>query len=505
MSHPKTLGLLAAGWFALSQLTFAEQPFSVHVVDDATGRGVPLVELRTTGNIRYVTDSAGRAAFDEPALMHQRVYFYAKSHGYEVPEDQFGFRGKAFDVTPGGAGELRINRVNLAERLYRMTGGGIYRDSVLLGEQAPIDEPLLNAGVLGSDSVVNAVFNGQIYWFWGDTNLPKHPLGLFHVPGATSRLPVDGGLDPSVGVNLKYIVDDAGQARNTCQMQGDGPTWIDGLTVLTDTDGHERMFAHYVKIKPPLETYRRGLCEFNLQSDSFEPLKELDKDDWRRPAGHPVRIAADGDDHVVFSRPFPYTRVPATVAAFTDPARYEAYTCLVPGDDPDAPRVVRGEDGRPAYAWRRDGIPLEAKFANKLVDSGVLERSELAFQLYDRDTDKPLQSATGSLAWNGYRRKWTMIVQEVFGTSVLGEIWYAEAPAPTGPWHDAVKIVTHDNYSFYNPKQHPMLEGRGGRDIYFEGTYTKSFTNNPDPTPRYEYNQVMYRLDLADPRLGLSD
>ncbi len=37
--------------------------------------------------------------------------------------------------------------------------------------------------------------------------------------------------------------------------------------------------------------------------------------------------------------------------------------------------------------------------------------------------------------------------------------------------------------------------------IYLEGTYTDSFTNAPEKTPRYTYNQVMYRLQLDDPRL----
>ena len=37
--------------------------------------------------------------------------------------------------------------------------------------------------------------------------------------------------------------------------------------------------------------------------------------------------------------------------------------------------------------------------------------------------------------------------------------------------------------------------------IYFEGTYTREFSGNPVATPRYDYNQLMYRLDLADPRL----
>ncbi|MFQ5731289.1 MAG: hypothetical protein ACE5KM_04960, partial [Planctomycetaceae bacterium] len=67
----------------------------------------------------------------------------------------------------------------------------------------------------------------------------------------------------------------------------------------------------------------------------------------------------------------------------------------------------------------------------------------------------------------------------------------------------ARKIVTHDKYSFYNPKQHPMFDKRGGRVIYFEGTYTNTFSGNPDRTPRYNYNQILYRLDLADPRLAL--
>ncbi len=31
--------------------------------------------------------------------------------------------------------------------------------------------------------------------------------------------------------------------------------------------------------------------------------------------------------------------------------------------------------------------------------------------------------------------------------------------------------------------------------------YVNTFSGNPHPTPYYEYNQIMYRLDLADPRL----
>jgi len=42
-----------------------------------------------------------------------------------------------------------------------------------------------------------------------------------------------------------------------------------------------------------------------------------------------------------------------------------------------------------------------------------------------------------------------------------------------------------------------------GRLVYFEGTYTESYSGNPVITPRYNYNQIMYRMALDDPRLFL--
>jgi len=57
-----------------------------------------------------------------------------------------------------------------------------------------------------------------------------------------------------------------------------------------------------------------------------------------------------------------------------------------------------------------------------------------------------------------------------------------------------------DKYSFYNPKQHPYFTA--GRFVFFEGTYTHTFSGNSDQTPRYDYNQIMYRLDVDSPRLS---
>lgn len=184
-------------------------PFRITVMDSKTRRGVPMVELTTVNGIVSITDSAGVIAFDEPGLMNEDVFFTVKSHGYTFPKDGFGFAGTRLRVTPGGSATLQIDRVNIAERLYRITGAGIYRDSVILGDPAPIRMPLLNGQVLGQDSVQTGLYHGKIYWFWGDTHRAAYPLGNFAMSGAVSELPPDkggGGLDPDVGIDLTYFV-----------------------------------------------------------------------------------------------------------------------------------------------------------------------------------------------------------------------------------------------------------------------------------------------------------
>ena len=59
--------------------TAAETPekyFQITVVDEQTGRGVPLVELKTVNAVRYYTDSNGIVAFGEPGLMNRTVFFH---------------------------------------------------------------------------------------------------------------------------------------------------------------------------------------------------------------------------------------------------------------------------------------------------------------------------------------------------------------------------------------------------------------------------------------------
>jgi hypothetical protein len=88
---PTSFATLLSLHLVLASATGADDaaPFEIRVVDAETGRGVPLVELRTTTGARYYSDNAGRVAFHEPGLMNRRVFFYISSHGYQHPADRY--------------------------------------------------------------------------------------------------------------------------------------------------------------------------------------------------------------------------------------------------------------------------------------------------------------------------------------------------------------------------------------------------------------------------------
>lgn len=472
----------------------AAEPFVIEVVDDQTGRGVPLVELRTVNDIVCVTDSAGIVAFDEPGLMNQKIWFGVTSFGYEFPADGFGSRGTALDIKSGGSAKLKIKRINIAERLYRTTGGGIYRDTVLAGRKAPIKEPLLNAQVAGSDSVQSCIYRDRIYFFWGDTGKMSYPLGNFSTTGATAELPGKGGLDPAVGIDLNYFKDKNGFTKQMIPSPKEGAKWVSGFMVIPDESGRERMVAHCTIVKSLGKRLGQQLIAWNDEKEEFEPIKQLDKDTKIAPTGHAFPVTIDGQKYFYFPRPYPNLRVKADWKSVTDPSTYETF----------------GADG--VFKWKKGGPPpLGAKELAEQIKSGKIKREDCPFRLEDAETKKPILLHGASVAWNDYRKKWIMIAEEGFGVSFLGELYYAEAPAPEGPWITARKIVTHHreqngkpyNMDFYNPMHHTLFDQDGGRIIYFEGTYTNMFSGNPYPTPRYEYNNVMYRLDLSDPRLKL--
>src|SRR5690606_29127419 len=171
MQHPQhlivSLLLILSSAHASIIAAQSPQPFRVEIVEDGTNHPVPLVLLRTTGEIRFVSDNAGLIAVDAPELMNRETWFFVDADGYEVPADGFGYRGIRLTPTPGGRATLTVTRTSIAQRLGRLTGAGRFAESHQLGEHLDTTR----SDIVGCDSTQFAIHNGRLHWIWGDTSL----------------------------------------------------------------------------------------------------------------------------------------------------------------------------------------------------------------------------------------------------------------------------------------------------------------------------------------------
>jgi hypothetical protein len=476
----------------------------IRVIDSATGKGVPMAELETVNGLKFVTDNAGRVAFQEPGLMDREVYFTVRSHGYERAKDGFGFAGARITPQAGKVAEIKLTRRNLAERLCRLTGEGLYRDSVLLGYKVPLAGPLNPGRVGGQDTVQAAVYRGRVYWFWGDTLRMDYPLGLYRTAGATTPVPDanDPASDPAGGIAFEYFVDKTGFARAMMPLpeRPEGVVWVSAVFTVPDEQGVEKLVGHYSRRKGLGGQYEQGVAVFDDAKGIFEPARQLPlTETWRRPSGHPIVHEDSGTRWLLFGSPTPNVRVRATLKDVLDPGRYEAFTCAKAGRDGDPVEPALGADGKPVWRWQKELPPVGSKTERRWVKDGKVKAEDARFCPADAaDPAERVVLHSGSVRWNPFRKRWVLLAGQVGGkSSWLGEVWYAEAAEPTGPFARAVRVVSHDRQTFYNVCHHSFLDRAGGRLIHFEGTYTNEFSGNPEKTPRYNYNQVLYRLDLA--------
>ena len=434
-------------------------------------------------------------------LESNTVYFHVSSHGYEAAADGFGFRGIRVTLVPGEQKVIPLRRINIAERLYRVTGEGIYHDSQLLGEPTALPYSMRPKGrVFGQDSVVNTIYKDKLFWFWGDTNRADYPLGNFEVSGAVSPLPGNAEHNPADGVDLNYFVTDDGFTRPMCPIDGAGPVWIGGLLVVED-NGRETMLCGYSRMKDLGTRRELGIAKWNDDKEIFEKYVEFPLDTPLELHGHPIKIVREGETWFYFGHAMPNVRVRANLHDLIDPQRYQAFTSLRPGSrwNDDDPPLDRDKQGALVWAWKENTDLITPPRWAILLKKGLVNAEESKFELIDMETGDSIIPHSGSVTWNEHRKRWILITVQIGGRSILGEVWYAEALDPMGPWSPARRIVTHDGYSFYNVKQHPYFAS--GNHLYFEGTYTWMFSGEDQATPRYEYNQIMYRLNLDDPRL----
>lgn len=495
--------------------TMVHPYYAIRVIDAVTNRGVPLTYLRTTYKTVYMTDSAGYVAFNEPGLMTgDPIWVTVSSYGYESPIGFLGVPG--MQITPKAASsiEIKLTRTQVAERLYRLTGYGIYRDSVLLRKPVPLEQPVLNAKVAGSDTIQCAKFKDKLLWMWQDTDQMAFQLGNFAMTGAWTELPHK--LEADRGLNFDYFTKDnkpnefaRGMVDIPLQTPGNFPLWVDGLTVVRDETGHERLLGTYWASGPGYSCAERGLTIWNNKKQMLERLVKFDGAncgaDVLAPGGHTIYVNENGTRYAFYGKNI---RVKADFNSVSDQSQYEAFTCL----SADGQRANRGPNGSLIWSWVKGGTPVNYENADSLVQSGVISQEESPYRLKDVETGQYISANTAGIAWNPYLKLWVNIFQQRGGETAAGEIWFSTAQAPEGPWTACRKVATHhmdrdglnnNSNDLYNPVQHFELMREGGRYIYFSGTLVNTFSGNQFPAPYYNYNNIMYRLDLNDSRLRL--
>ena len=229
-----------------------------------------------------------------------------------------------------------------------------------------------------------------------------------------------------------------------------------------------------------------GVGIFDSTRNQFSVSAEFPKAaGWRHPAGQALKGTGADEGYWLFPAPelglspFPGVRVRGAVEEVERPGAYEAFTYL----RAESEEVERDAAGRLVYGWKAKARPVGQKLERSLIAAGKLSEQEALTQVRDAETGALLEFHAGSVQWNEYRNKWIMIAEQLSSDSFSGEIWYAEADRPVGPWRTARRIATHGKQSFYNPVHHPFFDQFSGRVIYFEGSYGNTGGRGGDLTP----------------------
>eukprot|EP00658_Telonema_sp_P-2_P044824 TRINITY_DN3272_c0_g2_i1.p1 TRINITY_DN3272_c0_g2~~TRINITY_DN3272_c0_g2_i1.p1 ORF type:complete len:499 (+),score=66.94 TRINITY_DN3272_c0_g2_i1:80-1576(+) len=464
--------------------------FAIRVVDSSSHAGVPLVRLTTSTYITMYTDSAGVAAFDEPGMMNQPVWFSVLADGYvyaqnaDPPYDP----GVTLVTTPGGQATIELNRTQPGSRVFRLTGAGLYRDSLLTGLPVP---PTARARALmdpasksaAQDTVMTAVYKHRVFWTFGDTVCPSdrrqgncHNTGMYTV-GATSPLPTVLGSPPE----LSYF----GGGGTIHPMAPISPldrnTWISGLSVVGAGQPNETMYATYIKPStgggPDPHEYE-GVAVWNQSTSTFEQISRWPNASVKKVSlngAHAVQLlspADSGDGYIYYSGSAAYARV-----AESSVGEYHNYQVL---------------------DVNRKWVPVGEAVKTPSQGEGVT-------------------LGGGTVNWNSWLGKYMLVADGGDNAVYLGF-----ATQLVGPFVNATMVASHRSTgsSCYNAAHLPHMDSSDGRVIYFACTYTAMWSNAPAGAPknswgaclfgqngskagcaavvpRYEYNNLVYKVDLS--------
>jgi hypothetical protein len=261
------------------------------------------------------------------------------------------------------------------------------------------------------------------------------------------------------------MVGTTGDARLTSGSTA--PVWLGQVVNVVDAQSQPHVFGQYYVAAA---SSWNALAELNPTTSVFDFVSDFEAA-ATLPAGKSVVVASASGSYAYWDNP---VRFPATVDGVTNTDLYEVFTAYGASAS-TTPTLAQNADGTLNYAWLKGG---KAVTHDEIEAAHVALDQELDGHLTDVVTGAHVQVANGSSnsafsssqMWNDYRKRFSAIIQEEYGQTFLGESWYAEADTPLGP---------------------------------FDATYTKTYSSAPVATPRCDYNEMMYRIDLDDAEMAL--
>lgn len=500
---------------------------AVEVDSNGIESGIPLVLFRTAGNyISLFTDSAGNAAFNEPGLMDGPLFFNVLADGYEIdpspsveiyelPYDS----GVVLNVSKYGSAKVLMRRTQMAARLYRLTGSGLYRDSVLTNASGDIPDSIISScreviddvGVLGQDTVMTGTYKGKVFWFFGDTTCQRsarqnncEDYGMYTV-GATSCVPQSNGkCKANEPPGLKYFSSQEGGFLHVKPMAPDiAPyeqnTWIAAVMVFTNSNGEEVMYSNYMKNPGDGEnagSIQSGMAKWNDALEVFEATSSWPLDIAFLNGVHTMQLLGEdvnADGYVYMSGGLRVLATEETVIEYTSYQQYNLDTHMW--------EYLYAGLGRLG-----EGNSTTAKHVGATTRKIKLHLTSLL----------PSSWSVASVEWSEYVGMYV-----VLGNGGMhGGIYLAVGPRVTGPWSKGVLVASHNTSgtSCYNQVLLPHLFRDNGRYIQFACTFTAMWSdtdnefsdsswstclfgmndgaNCANTVPRYEYNNLVYEVDV---------
>ena len=231
------------------------------------------------------------------------------------------------------------------------------------------------------------------------------------------------------------------------------------------------MVCHFTRVKRRSKRARAGPGHVQRREGNLRALAA----DRRRtksvyPARPPASAKVDGVDYFYFAAALPDIRVKADLASVQDLSKYEAFTCLKPGakfdkSKPQLDRDAQREARSRLEARHRPGQPRRAGSSSKSrrTEAG---RRLVAAAATSRPASRVAHPRRLGLlerlpqeVGHDLRRRW-------MGTSLLGEVWYAEADNAEGPVASRAEDRHARQLLVLQPQAPPLLRpGRRAGDL----------------------------------------